>query len=59
MALKTLGKVFMYDVIYNTTGPSAPSSHEMRYNPFLGSMHSKTKNMKKRRGRSVESGKYE
>jgi hypothetical protein len=24
---------------YNTFGPLAPSSHEMRYNPFLGSMN--------------------
>jgi hypothetical protein len=29
----------MYDVSYNTSGPLAPSSHEMRYKPFLGSMN--------------------
>jgi hypothetical protein len=31
----------------------------MRYKPFLGSMSPKTQKMRKRRGRSVESGKYE
>jgi hypothetical protein len=59
MALRTLGKAFMYDFNYNTSGPLAPSSHEMKYKPFLGSMHLKTKKMRKHRGRSVESGKYE
>jgi hypothetical protein len=44
---------------YNTSGPSAPSSHEMRHKPFLGSMNPKTQNMRKRNGRGVESGKYE
>jgi hypothetical protein len=34
---------------YNTSGPSTPSSREMRYNPFLGSMNPKTKNMRKLR----------
>jgi hypothetical protein len=31
----------------------------MRYNPFLGSMNSKTQMMRRRRGRSVENGGYE
>jgi hypothetical protein len=44
---------------YNTSGILTPSSHEMRHNPFLGSMKLKTKKMRKRRGRNVESGKYE
>jgi hypothetical protein len=39
--------------------PLAPSSHEMRYNPFLGSMNPKTQKMRKQRGRSVKSDKYE
>jgi hypothetical protein len=33
-----------YSASYNTSGPLAPSSHEMRYNPFLGSMNPKPKN---------------
>jgi hypothetical protein len=45
--------------IYNTYGPLAPSSHEIRYKPFLGSMNLKNKKMRKGRGRIVESGKYE
>jgi hypothetical protein len=49
----------MYEVNYNTSGPLAPSSHEMRYKPLLGSMHLKIQKMRKQRGRSVESGKYE
>jgi hypothetical protein len=39
----------MYDVSYNTFGPLSPSSHEMRYKPFLGSMHLKTQKMRKKR----------
>ena len=57
MALKTLGRAFMYDVSYNTSGPSTPSSHEMRYNPFLGSMNLKTQKVRKQRGRGMEGGK--
>jgi hypothetical protein len=38
MVLKTLGRSFMYDVSYNTFGTSTPSSHEMRYKTFLGSV---------------------
>jgi hypothetical protein len=48
-----------YSVGYNTSRPLAPSSHEIRYKPFLGSMNPKTQKMRKNRGRSVESGKYE
>jgi hypothetical protein len=59
MALRTLGREFMCDVSYNTSGPLTPSSHEMRYKPLLGSMNPKTQKMRKQRGRSVESGKYE
>jgi hypothetical protein len=59
MDLRTLGREFMYDFNYNTSSPLAPSSYEMRYKAFLGSMHPKTQNMRKRRGRSVESGNYE
>jgi hypothetical protein len=43
---------------YNTSGPLAPSSHEMRYNPFLGSMNPKTQKMRKWMGRKMEGGKY-
>ena len=43
---------------YNTSGPLAPSSHEMRYKPLLGSISPKAKNVRKQKGRSVESGKY-
>jgi hypothetical protein len=60
MALKTLGRaLFMYDFNYNTYGPSSPSSREMRYKPFLGSMDPKTQKVRKQRGRSVKIGKYE
>jgi hypothetical protein len=59
MALRTLERAFMYDVSYNTFGHLAPSSYEMRYKPLLGSMHPKIQKMRKQRGRSVESGKYE
>ena len=48
-----------YSTTYNTFGPLDPSFHEMRYKPFLGSMNPKTQKMRKQRGRSVESGKYE
>jgi len=58
MALKNVGRAFMYYVNYNTYGTSTPS-HEMRYKAFLGSMHPKKKKMRKQKGRSVESGKYE
>jgi hypothetical protein len=44
---------------YNTSRPLSPSSHEMRYNSFLGSMSPKMQKIRKQRGRSVESGKYE
>jgi hypothetical protein len=40
-------------------GPLAPSSYEVRYKPFSGSMNQKTQKMRKQRGRSVENGKYE
>jgi cell fate regulator YaaT (PSP1 superfamily) len=40
-------------------GAVNPSSHEMRYKPFLGSMSLKTQKMRKRRGRSLEISKYE
>jgi hypothetical protein len=45
MAQRTLGRAFMYDVSYNASEPLAPSSHEMRYKPFLGSMNLKTKRL--------------
>jgi hypothetical protein len=48
-----------YNSNYNTSMPLAPSSHEMRYKPFLGSIRLKTQKMRKQRGRSVESDKYE
>jgi hypothetical protein len=48
-----------YSASYNTSGPLAPSSHEMRYKPFLRSMHPKTQKVMKQRGRGVKSGKYE
>jgi len=35
--------------------PLAPSSHEVRYKPFLGSMNPKTQKIRKRRGISVVS----
>jgi hypothetical protein len=57
--LRTLGGEFMYDVNYNTSSLLAPSSHEMRYKTFLGSMNLKTQKMRKWRRISVESGKYE
>jgi hypothetical protein len=50
---------YFYSARNNTSRPSPPSSHEMRYKPSLGSMNPKTKKMRKQRGRSVESGKYE
>jgi hypothetical protein len=59
MALRTLGRTFIYDVRYNTSGPLAPSSHEIRYNPFFLSMHPKTQKLRKQRRISVESGEYE
>jgi hypothetical protein len=31
----------------------------MRYKPFLGAMNLKTQKMRKQKGRSVKSGKYE
>jgi hypothetical protein len=40
-------------------GKQETPQNEMRYNPFLGSMNTKTQKMRKQRGRSVESGKYE
>jgi hypothetical protein len=46
-----------YIASYNTFGPSMPSSHEMRYKPFLGSMNRKTQKMRCKD--EVESGKYE
>jgi hypothetical protein len=49
----------MFDVRYNTSRPLTPSSQEMRYKPFLGSMNPKTQKMRKQKRRSVESGKYE
>jgi hypothetical protein len=52
ITVRTLGKAFMYDVNYNTSGPLAHSSHKMRYKPFLGSMHPKTQTIRKQRGRS-------
>jgi hypothetical protein len=36
-----------YSASCNTSGPLAPSSHEMRYKPFLGSMNPKTQKMRK------------
>ena len=67
MALRTLGQASrrmdygfdFYNARCNTSGPLAPSSHEMRYNPFLGSMNPKPQKFRKQRGRSVEGGKYE
>jgi hypothetical protein len=43
-----------YSASYNTSGPLAPSSHEMRYKPFLESMNPQTQKMRKRRGRGVK-----
>jgi hypothetical protein len=38
-----------YSASYNTSGPSTPSSHEMGYKPFLGSMNPKTQKIRKQR----------
>jgi hypothetical protein len=59
MALRNLGRGFMYNVNYNTFVPSTPSSYEMRYKTFLGSMHQRTQKMRKQRGNNMESGEYE
>jgi len=32
---------YFYSAIWNIYGPLAPSSHEMSYKPFLGSMNPK------------------
>jgi hypothetical protein len=40
------------------SGPLAPSSHEMRYKPFLGQCGPKTQKMRERREINMESGKY-
>ena len=49
----------LYFSNYKTFGSLDPSSREMRYNPFLGSMNPKSQKMRKQRGGSVGSGKYE
>jgi hypothetical protein len=41
---------------YNTFGPIALSSHEMRYKPFLGSMSPKSRKIRKWKGK--KSGKW-
>jgi hypothetical protein len=63
--LRTLGRAsreIIYYLLkfssYNTFGPSTPSSHEMRYKPFLGSMNPKTQNMRKEKGENVETRNY-
>jgi hypothetical protein len=43
----------------NPSGPSAPSSHRMRNNPFLGQYTLKSQEMRKWRGIMMESGKYD
>jgi hypothetical protein len=42
----------------NTYGPSSPSSHRMRDNPFLGQYTLKSQEIRKWRGKMMESGKY-
>jgi hypothetical protein len=43
----------------NPSGPSTPSSHRMRENPFLGQYTLKSQEIRKWRGRiKMESGKY-
>jgi hypothetical protein len=46
-----------YSASYNTYRPLSPSSHEMRCNPFLGSMNLETQKGRKWRGTYVKSGK--
>jgi hypothetical protein len=36
---------------YNTFGSLSPSSHQMRYNTFLGSVNAKTQKMRRQRGK--------
>jgi hypothetical protein len=45
-------------LLFLTPGPSTPSSHRMRDNPFLGQYTLKSQEIRKWRGKMMESGKY-